>query len=80
MSEFQFFKAKDKIGDLASTESERSKGPGEQLLTYAEKLAQEMRCKGLRLSTGIDNELGKKFCERHNWKLRAAVYKMKLGR
>ncbi len=79
MSEFHIFKAKDKSDDLVSTESQRSKRLGEQLLTYAEKLAKKMRCKGLRISTGIDNELGKKFYERHNWKLRAAVYKMKLG-
>ncbi|OQW46760.1 MAG: hypothetical protein A4S09_02290 [Proteobacteria bacterium SG_bin7] len=67
------------IDDLVSTESQRSKGLGAELLGHAENLAKELGCKGLRLCTGIDNELGKKFYERHNWKLRAVAYKKKLG-
>lgn len=67
------------IDDLVSTESQRSKGLGAQLLAYAENLAKELGCKGLRLCTGIENELGKKFYERHNWKLRAVAYKKKLS-
>lgn len=67
------------IDDLVSTESQRSNGLGAQLLAFADNLAKELGCKGLRLCTGIDNELGKKFYERHNWKLRAVAYKKKLS-
>ena len=67
------------IDDLVSTESHRSQGLGAQLLKYAENLAKELNCKGLRLCTGIENELGKKFYEREGWYLRAVVYKKKLG-
>lgn len=66
------------IDDLVSTESQRSKGLGAKLLHYAEELARELGCKGLRLCTGIENELGKKFYERHGWNLRAVAYKKKL--
>lgn len=66
------------IDDLVSTESHRSKGLGAMLLTHAEGQAKEFGCKGLRLCTGIENELGKKFYERHGWNLRAVAYKKKL--
>jgi GNAT superfamily N-acetyltransferase len=66
------------IDDLVSTESHRSKGLGAMLLTHAEGRAKEFGCKGLRLCTGIENELGKKFYERHGWNLRAVAYKKKL--
>lgn len=66
------------IDDLVSLESERSKGLGSQLLKYAESLAKDLGCRSLRLCTGIENELGKKFYERNDWKLRAVVYKKKL--
>ena len=49
------------IDDLVTTEASRSQGLGRKLLEYAEKLARELNCKGLRLCTGIDNERGKKF-------------------
>lgn len=67
------------IDDLVSTEAHRSQGLGSKLLNYAENLAKELGCKGLRLCTGIENELGKKFYEREGWNLRAVVYKKKLG-
>ena len=66
------------IDDLVSTESLRSKGLGAKLLRYAEQLAKESSCKGLRLCTGIENAKGKKFYERNGWKLRAVAYKKKL--
>ncbi len=67
------------IDDLVSIPEERSKGFGRRLLEYAEKLAIDLECNGLRLCAGIDNELGKKFYEKNNWKLRAVVYKKKLS-
>lgn len=66
------------VDDLVSTESQRSKGFGAKLLAHAEDLAKEFSCKGLRLCTGIENEKGKKFYERHGWSLRAVAYKKKL--
>ena len=66
------------IDDLVSTQTERSNGIGSALLDYAEKLAALNGCTGLRLCTGIDNELGKKFYEKNNLRLRAVVYKKKL--
>jgi len=66
------------VDDLVSTESQRSKGFGAKLLAHAEGLAKELSCKGLRLCTGIENEKGKKFYERHGWSLRAVAYKKKL--
>lgn len=67
------------IDDLVSTASQRSHGIGAQLLSHAEKLAQEAGCKNLRLCTGIENEQGKKFYEKNNWNLRAIVYKKKIS-
>ncbi len=66
------------IDDLVSTEGQRSKGLGAHLLNYAEDLAKQLNCKGLRLCTGIKNEMGKKFYERNGWSLRAVAYKKKL--
>lgn len=66
------------IDDLVSTESFRSKGLGARLLNHAEDLAKNLGCNGLRLCTGIENEMGKKFYERHGWKLRAVAFKKKL--
>lgn len=66
------------IDDLVTTSSSRSQGLGKDLLQYAETKAIELACKGLRLCTGIENELGKKFYEANGWKLRALAYKKKL--
>ncbi len=66
------------IDDLVTTESVRSQGVGAQLLQYAESIAQKNNCKNLRLCTGIENELGKKFYERNGWNLRAVVFKKKI--
>jgi ribosomal protein S18 acetylase RimI-like enzyme len=66
------------IDDLVTTESARSQGAGSELLKYAESIAQKNNCKNLRLCTGIENELGKKFYERNSWNLRAVVYKKKI--
>lgn len=65
------------VDDLVTTESQRSKGFGAQLLSYAENLAHEMKCTGLRLCTGIENERGKQFYDRMGWSLRAIVFKKK---
>ncbi len=67
------------IDDLVSTATHRSQGLGAKFLKYAEDLAKELGCKGLRLCTGIENEQGKKFYERHDWKLRSVAYRKKLG-
>lgn len=66
------------IDDLVSSEQQRSKGYGAQLLKYAEQFAQSNGCTGLRLCTGIENERGKKFYEKNGWNLRAIVYKKKV--
>lgn len=66
------------IDDLVSTEKIRSKGLGAELLGYAEKVAKELSCNGLRLCTGLDNERGMKFYERNGWLQRAVAYTKKL--
>lgn len=66
------------IDDLVSTENARSKGLGADLLSYAEKIARESNCKGLRLCTGLDNERGMSFYERNGWVQRAIAYTKKL--
>ena len=63
------------IDDLVTTERERSKGLGAAFLQLAIQIARENGCGNLRLSTGIENELGKKFYVKNGWKQRAAVYK-----
>lgn len=65
------------IDDLVSTHAERSNGVGSALLQHAEKIAMQQGCTGLRLCTGVENELGKKFYEKNNLSLRAVVYKKK---
>jgi GNAT superfamily N-acetyltransferase len=67
------------IDDLVCTEFHRSQGLGAQLLKHAEELAKKMECRGLRLCTGIENDRGKKFYDRHGWNLRAVAYKKKLN-
>lgn len=67
------------VDDLVSTESHRSQGLGAKLLSYAEQVAKELGCKGLRLCTGIENEQGKRFYERHGWNLRAVAFKKKIN-
>jgi len=66
------------IDDLVTTAEFRSKGIGAKVLNYAETLAKELHCHGMRLCTGIDNEDGKKFYEKNNWDLRAVAYKKKI--
>ena len=65
------------IDDLVSTHTERSNGVGSALLQYAEKIAMQAGCTGLRLCTGVENELAKKFYEKNNLSVRAVVYKKK---
>ncbi|MCC2678000.1 MAG: family N-acetyltransferase [Pseudobdellovibrio sp.] len=67
------------IDDLVVTKDQRSSGVGAKLLKFAEELAKEKNCSGLRLCTGIENEAGKRFYERENWNLRAIVYKKKIS-
>ena len=66
------------IDDLVVTNKMRGKNVGKNLISYAEKKAHELSCSKLRLCTGIENEGAKKFYERHEWKLRAVVYKKKI--
>lgn len=68
------------IDDLVSSEKQRSKGYGTELLKFAERFAKDNGCTGLRLCTGIENERGKSFYEKNGWNLRAIVYKKKVGR
>ncbi len=66
------------IDDLVTTASCRSKGVGAKLLEYAESVAKELQCKGLRLCTGIDRKDSQRFYDRNNWKARAIAYKKTL--
>lgn len=66
------------IDDLVVTEDCRSLGIGAQLLEYAERVAREQKCEGMRLCTGIENEPGKRFYAREGWTLRSVAYKKKL--
>lgn len=63
------------IDDLVTTAKSRSSGMGTILLEFAEQEAKRMQCKGLRLCTGIENEGGKRFYERHRWQARSIAYK-----
>jgi GNAT superfamily N-acetyltransferase len=66
------------IDDLVSTESERSKGLGAELLKFAEDVAAKEGCNSLRLCTGIENDRGVKFYDRNGWTKRAFAYTKKL--
>jgi GNAT superfamily N-acetyltransferase len=68
------------IDDLVTTEACRSKGYGAQLLSFAERKAQRQGCQGLRLCTGVENENGKRFYERHGWNPRTLAYKKRVER
>ena len=63
------------IDDLVVLPSQQSKGIGAELLKFAEALAKEKKCTGLRLCTGTENERGKRFYEREKWTARAVAYK-----
>ncbi|MDZ4663078.1 MAG: GNAT family N-acetyltransferase [Pseudomonadota bacterium] len=67
------------VDDLVSTENSRSRGLGAELLNYAESMAKELNCSGLRLCTGIENEGGIKFYEKNGWTKRAFAYSKKIG-
>jgi GNAT superfamily N-acetyltransferase len=67
------------VDDLVTTEGARSQGIGARLLDHAHEIARTENCKLLRLSTGVENERGKKFYEREGWKLRSVTYKKPLG-
>ncbi|MES3036999.1 MAG: GNAT family N-acetyltransferase [Bdellovibrionota bacterium] len=66
------------IDDLVSSEKFRSKGLGAELLKYAETIAKEQKCSGLRLCTGLENERGMKFYDRNGWVKRAVAYNKKI--
>lgn len=66
------------IDDLVTSAKARSKGIGAELLKFAENLAKEKNCTGLRLCTGVDNKDGMRFYEREGWASRAVVYKKKV--
>lgn len=66
------------IDDLVTTASHRSKGIGAKLLAFAEEHAKELRCKGLRLCTGVDRKDSQRFYENNGWKARAFAYKKQL--
>ena len=63
------------IDDLVVTAQRRSKGIGLELLRSTEKIAEDLRCKGLRLCTGVDSKDAQRFYERNGWKARAIAYK-----
>lgn len=63
------------IDDLVTSEYQRSKGLGAKLLSYAEVVARQLNCKGLRLCTGVENKHGQRFYESNGWQARAIAYK-----
>lgn len=67
------------IDDLVVIPQQQSRGIGAKLLKFAENLAQEKKCTGLRLCTGVENERGKRFYERESWVSRAVVFKKRSG-
>ncbi len=67
------------IDDLVSTESARSKGFGAELLKFAEKLAADSKCTGMRLCAGIENARGSHFYNCNGWTKRAFAYVKKLS-
>lgn len=67
------------IDDLVSTEKARSQGLGAELLKFAEQIAEQSGCSGLRLCTGIENERGVKFYDRNGWTKRAFAFTKKLS-
>lgn len=66
------------VDDLVVTEKRRSGGVGAQLLAFAAALAREEKCIGVRLCTGTENEGGRRFYERHGYRLRSVAYKKAL--
>ena len=66
------------IDDLVVHQSYRSQGIGAELLKYAEEKARELGCLTIRLSTGMENELGKRFYQREGWDIRALTFKKKM--
>jgi ribosomal protein S18 acetylase RimI-like enzyme len=66
------------IDDLVVSKDHRSQQIGAKLLKFAETLAVEKQCSGLRLCTGVDNKDGIRFYEREHWALRAVAYKKKV--
>lgn len=66
------------IDDLVVTKDMRSSGLGKKLLDYAVTEAKKLECQGLRLSTGAENQDGRRFYEREGWSLRSVSYKLKL--
>ncbi len=67
------------IDDLVVTKTLRSGGLGARLLLFAEEVAKKEGCQGLRLCTGIENEGGKRFYERNDWKIRSVAFKKSLS-
>jgi ribosomal protein S18 acetylase RimI-like enzyme len=63
------------VDDLVVSPLSRSQGIGASLLGHAEKIAEENKCRGLRLSTGLENERGRRFYEKEGWVLRSVSYK-----
>ena len=63
------------IDDLVVTQKYRSQGTGAKLLEYAETLAKENNCKGLRLCTGVEQKDAQRFYEKNKWVARALAYK-----
>ena len=66
------------IDDLISSPDNRSKGVGAKLLAHVDEIAKDLGCSNLRLCTGIDNNLAKKFYEREGWQFRSVVFKKKI--
>ena len=63
------------IDDLVVTETQRSKGLGKNLLGYAELLASQQACNGLRLCTGSAALSAQDFYQANGWESRAVVFK-----
>lgn len=67
------------VDDLVVSERARSRGLGGKMLAFAEALARDEKCIGMRLCTGVENERGKTFYARHGYRPRAVAFKKPLG-
>ncbi|MGE0616018.1 MAG: GNAT family N-acetyltransferase [Bacteriovoracia bacterium] len=63
------------VDDLIVGPAFRSRGVGARLLKYAEKVAGDFGCQGLRLCAGVENTAGQRFYAREGWKGRAIAFK-----
>lgn len=67
------------IDDLVTDQKHRSKGYGQRLLHFAEKVALKQDCKMLRLCSGVDKKEAHRFYEREGWPAKSLAFKRDLS-